>query len=362
MKRLAPRAAALAAFLLAGLTAVAPAGAAVLTLGTPTATTPAALVDPLGTLPPVLGAGLYLLPVEVLDAVDLQTFGFGITFDADVVAPHDAGGLFQGVYAALFSAADPTPTGITSGGLALPGRLDGVAGFASGADGDGTLAFVLFALAPGASIANAGFGIDPPVVAEVPIPGTAALAALPLLALVWRRRRHAGSAVVVALAVAGGTASAQVSVTANGPYYATPSWDQTITSGRFVVLANFRSEAVLDRETGLVWQRRAGDGSSSHETAVNACFGENTGGRLGWRLPTIEELSSLIDPAVPEPGPKLPPGHPFVLPAGPLYWSSTVVTISGQAAAMRAHFDGGFVSAALRSWLFHVWCVRGGGR
>ena len=43
---------------------------------------------------------------------------------------------------------------------------------------------------------------------------------------------------------------------ANGPYYATPSWDQTLPANtRFIVLANFDNQAVLDRETGLVWHR-----------------------------------------------------------------------------------------------------------
>ncbi len=43
---------------------------------------------------------------------------------------------------------------------------------------------------------------------------------------------------------------------ANGPYYATPSWDQSLpVTTRFVVLTNFASDAVLDRETGLVWEK-----------------------------------------------------------------------------------------------------------
>ena len=55
-----------------------------------------------------------------------------------------------------------------------------------------------------------------------------------------------------------GANPARAQTTAVGPYYATPSWDQTVpctTSAncpRFVVLTNFSSEAVLDRETGVV--------------------------------------------------------------------------------------------------------------
>ena len=51
--------------------------------------------------------------------------------------------------------------------------------------------------------------------------------------------------------------------TASGPYYATPSWDQQLpASTRFVVLSNWidaahplGGAAVLDRETGLVWEQ-----------------------------------------------------------------------------------------------------------
>ena len=52
---------------------------------------------------------------------------------------------------------------------------------------------------------------------------------------------------------------AAAQTTANGPYYAVPSWDQTLPAAqRFIVLANMNQEAVLDRETGLVWQRTPG--------------------------------------------------------------------------------------------------------
>jgi len=56
------------------------------------------------------------------------------------------------------------------------------------------------------------------------------------------------------LAAAGGAARAQSFQ--NGPYYANPSWDQQMPAAqRFIVLSNWSSAAVLDRETGLVWER-----------------------------------------------------------------------------------------------------------
>ena len=72
-----------------------------------------------------------------------------------------------------------------------------------------------------------------------------------------------GCVAVGTLVLASGPAQAQT--TANGPYYATPSWDQKLqcdtltTCPRFIVLSNWNSEAVLDRETGLVWERSPGD-------------------------------------------------------------------------------------------------------
>ncbi|MEW6681836.1 MAG: DUF1566 domain-containing protein [Nitrospirota bacterium] len=126
--------------------------------------------------------------------------------------------------------------------------------------------------------------------------------------------------------------------TANGPYYATPSWDQklqcdtTETCPRFIVLSNWNNEAVLDRETGLVWERTPtedtdGDGRITKEDRVGwygtplYCNDKNVGGRKGWRVPTIQELASLVDPT--QEAPSLPWGHPFSL-GSTSYWSATV--------------------------------------
>ena len=116
---------------------------------------------------------------------------------------------------------------------------------------------------------------------------------------------------------------------ATGPYYATPSWDQTLPAAScFAVLSNFNFEAVLDRETGLVWQRLPHSNNSNnvqvtYPQAQLICGRESTGKRYGWRLPTRSELSSLLD-ADATTSPALPDGAPFVQVLGSgFYWTST---------------------------------------
>jgi len=121
--------------------------------------------------------------------------------------------------------------------------------------------------------------------------------------------------VLFAMTVLASPGSAQT--VATGPYYATPSWDQTLACTtlancpRFVVLANMSSAAVLDRETGLVWERSPSTERVAWRGGLVHCNEFTTiGNRLGWRLPTLQELASLIDPS--QNSPALPPGHPFL--------------------------------------------------
>jgi hypothetical protein len=70
-----------------------------------------------------------------------------------------------------------------------------------------------------------------------------------------------------------------------GPYYATPSWDQTLPSAtRFIILSNFASEAGLDRETGLVWEKSPTTTLATPQNWSNArfsCIAKTVGGRKG---------------------------------------------------------------------------------
>ena len=158
---------------------------------------------------------------------------------------------------------------------------------------------------------------------------------------------------------------AHAQTTAPGPYYATPSWDQTLPSAnRFIVLSNFSSQAVLDRETGLVWERTPSPFRDDWVGSVHFCLNKQVGGRMGWRLPSINELASLYDPSVPDPGPALPAGHPFAGVQPQVYWSATNSTIPGVIAdaAWAVTFQAGLgspVGNPSKSGELFSWCVRG---
>jgi hypothetical protein len=163
----------------------------------------------------------------------------------------------------------------------------------------------------------------------------------------------------------------------NGPYYATPSWDQKLqcdtqaTCPRFIVLSNWNNEAVLDRETGLVWERSPGILPGTSTLAVTwdparACVGKNVGGRKAWRLPSVQELASLVDPSVGFPGPSLPAGHPFMNVQQGFYWSATTLANSPAVAdsslfAWAIDFTDGGLSVLAKTTSRFVWCVRAGG-
>ena len=164
--------------------------------------------------------------------------------------------------------------------------------------------------------------------------------------------------VVAGFAALALTGAARAQITENGPYYAAPSWDQTFpASTRFVVLTNLASAAVLDRETGLVWEQNPSSNTTVLFTALSHCYSLTTGGRGGWRLPRVEELMSLVP---------LPAGHPFTNISGHFYWSNTPYA-PGLAGNATVAVDIGEVdqsdpveSAESGTNVFAAWCVRGG--
>jgi hypothetical protein len=156
------------------------------------------------------------------------------------------------------------------------------------------------------------------------------------------------------------TASPAQAVSGPGPYYAEPAWDRKMGAGRFLVLTNWASAAVLDKETGLVWERSPSITTFTWIAARGHCTEAiTTGNRKGWRLPSVHELQSLIDPSVAPPGPALPLGHPFLTVQSAFYWSATT-DAENPSDAWFVSFGDGFVSDAGKPGSHQVWCVRGG--
>lgn len=137
------------------------------------------------------------------------------------------------------------------------------------------------------------------------------------------------------------------------------SWSNIIpnASRRFVVLLDFTNAAVLDRETGLVWEKSPAIAGVDWSTASYECLNKNVGGRKGWRLPSAFELATLIEPSVAAPGPTLAPGHPFANIQAVLYWSATTGG-GAQTDALGVSFFFGNINFASRTGNNPFWCVR----
>jgi len=141
----------------------------------------------------------------------------------------------------------------------------------------------------------------------------------------------------------------------------TQNWNKNLPAAqRFVVLAAFNNAAVLDKNTGLVWEQAPDALIHNWLGAIEACVGKNVGGTVGWRLPSVVELNSVRDPSIPAP---FIPASVFsgVQLAG--YWSATTLTLSEppSSAAWAVHFGHGDVGGLTKSGgTLRAWCVRGG--
>ncbi len=134
-----------------------------------------------------------------------------------------------------------------------------------------------------------------------------------------------------------------------------PTWHQLLTTDRFQLVMN--DEAVLDRETGLVWDRSPSTTDGGWTLACELCYKRKVGGRYGWRLPTAEELSSLVDSDAS--APKLPTGHPFTNVQSDSYWTITTVSWKTTYGYCMQFTTGVLDSREKEASLYH-WCVRGG--
>jgi hypothetical protein len=154
--------------------------------------------------------------------------------------------------------------------------------------------------------------------------------------------------------------------------YTRPIWDmfdKTFVdwpdNPRFAVCDNGTTDdtfddMVLDKETGLVWQRDLAYNSPALYliTAIDQCGTHIVAGRKGWRLPTEQELFSLVDPT--RYNPALPSGHPFLhVQMDGFYWTSTASSSMGY--VIMVEFYTGLRAWSTKNEAFrYYWCVRGG--
>jgi hypothetical protein len=139
-----------------------------------------------------------------------------------------------------------------------------------------------------------------------------------------------------------------------------PTWSKklqcdTTACPRFELVMD--GAAVLDRETGLVWERFPDTVTLLWEQGQRHCYMREVGGRKGWRLPKVEEVASLVDTTQLRSGPALPNGHPFGdLPS--VVWSITSNTLQ-PSSAWGVNLDDGNIVFLFKDSMRHTWCIRG---
>ncbi len=159
--------------------------------------------------------------------------------------------------------------------------------------------------------------------------------------------------------------------TASSEVFTPPAPDKTKTlpandggpdgcdSSRFKCMTG--GEAVLDNQTGLIWLRdtRFDKETVPWQEAADFCQSFELGNKKDWRLPTRDELITLLDTS--NSSPAFPDGHPFKLREAASrgdgsYWTSTEYGDDGKS-AVRIVVGSGTVSYDLKVFDSGIWPV-----
>jgi hypothetical protein len=111
--------------------------------------------------------------------------------------------------------------------------------------------------------------------------------------------------------------------------------------------------AVLDKQTGLVWEQTPDATPRTWSGAVRYCIDKAVGGTIGWRVPSMAELKSLFDVSM---APPFVPTSVFPHVQATIYWSASNDPIG----VSIVHFVDDRASDGNTSQTFPAWCVRGG--
>jgi hypothetical protein len=156
---------------------------------------------------------------------------------------------------------------------------------------------------------------------------------------------------------AGGGGSGAASVAGNY----TTRWDTNNPSATRFTTAF--PGAVLDNNTGLVWEQLPDATTRTWLDATAYCVNKPVGNTTGWRLPSVMELTSLLDAS---PGAVAPfvPASVFTGVQSAIYWSATA-SAGGNSFATNSIWTVSFIDSVNHAGITpkgmtsHVWCVRG---
>jgi len=111
-------------------------------------------------------------------------------------------------------------------------------------------------------------------------------------------------------------------------------------------------QTIMDTKTGLMWQKKDA-GSMYWQKAIDNAKELNLAGYEDWRLPTIEELLTLVDFG------KYNPATDFPETPSKWFWSSSLYAPYSDA-AWGVYFGSGYMSYVNKSKDHYVRCVRKG--
>ena len=134
-------------------------------------------------------------------------------------------------------------------------------------------------------------------------------------------------------------------------------------AGHFTSLLFGTPQTTRDKTTGLIWQRSGDNIQRNWQTALDYCADLEityvtflgNGILTDWRLPSVLELSSIVDLGA--------TSNPRIVSAAfpntntSSYWSASSLAIGG-AVAWRVGFGGGLVDAGFKTNSYYVRCVR----
>jgi len=116
-----------------------------------------------------------------------------------------------------------------------------------------------------------------------------------------------------------------------------------------------KNETVIDKGTGLEWQKKSSLQPYNWQNALAYCENLALNSHNDWRLPNIRELKSLVDYS--KYYPAIAPGIPC---QSSIYWSATSVASDTQTSAWSVFFGNGDDIWKIKSMSFNVRCVRAG--